>query len=124
MFPLFAASAPTPFSPPTPPTPGAPAADGSHWSYKNGASEIEISTTGNVTLDAGTDALYDLHGDGTLRVTEHTGKEQRELTAQRDAVVWKVNGSVRPFDAAGKQWLRGVIKARPVTPTPPPPPHK
>jgi len=124
LFPVFAAAAPTP---PTPPTPSAPAGNtssGSHWSFKAGASEIEIQTTGNVTFDPGTDAIFDLHGDGTLRVSERTGKETRELTAQRDGVVWRVNGAVHAFDAEGKTWLRTIVKARPATPTPPTPPRK
>jgi hypothetical protein len=128
LFPLAAAAAPTPPTPPTPPAPAADSPSGSHWSFKNGASEseIEIQTTGNVTFDPSSEALYDLHGDGTLRVSERAGKDQRVLTAQRDAVEWRVNGAVRLFDAHGKRWLRAILKARPRTPTPPtpPPPRK
>jgi hypothetical protein len=128
LFPLAASGAPTPPTPPPPPAPvTAPstAPSTSHWSFKNGASEIEIQTEGNVTLDPDAAALFDLHGDGTLRVRERTGKDLRELTAQPGTVVWRVNGAPRAFDADGKAWLRKILKARPATPTPPPaPPRK
>jgi hypothetical protein len=68
--------------------------------------------------------LFDLHGDGTLRITEKAGKDVRVLTAKGTQVTWMVNGTARPFNADGKDWLRQILKARPATPTPPTPPTK
>jgi len=108
----------------SPSTSSGSSAANSQWSFKNGASEIEIQTTGNVTLDPASDALFDLHDNGTLRVSEKAGKDVRVLTAQGTKVTWQVNGTGRPFNADGKDWLRKILKARPATPTPPPPPPR
>lgn len=125
-FPVAAMAAPpTPPTPPATPTPSAPSGGaGSQWTFKNGASEVQIQTTGNVTLNPDSDPSFDLHGDGTLHVRERDGKDVRQLTARRDGVVWQVNGASRPFDAAGKAWLKKILKARPQTPTPPAPPSR
>jgi hypothetical protein len=126
LFPLAAAAAaaPTPPTPPTPPAPVANAPTSSEWKFKTGSSEIEIQTEGNVTFAPDSDAIFDLHGDGVLRVRERDGKDVRTLTASKTGIVWQVNGATRPFDAAGKTWLRKIVKARPATPTPPPPPPR
>lgn len=120
LFPLAASAAvPTPPAPPATPPTSATAPSNSQWTFKNGASEIEIQTEGKVTFDADSAALYDLHGDGSLRVRERDGKDVRLLTAKGDKLSWTVNGTARPFDAEGKAWLRGILKARPATPAPP-----
>ena len=124
LFSLAASGAPTPPTPPTPPAPiasPATAPSTSHGSFQNGASQIEIETTGNVALDPDAAAPFDLHG-GTLRVRERTGKDLRELVAQPGTVVWRINGAPRAFDAEGNAWLRKILRARPATPTPPRPP--
>jgi hypothetical protein len=123
LFPVAATAAPP--TPPTPPAPAIPvdaAPSNSQWVFKNGASEIEIQTTGNVTFAPDSDPIFHLHGNGTLRVRERAGKDIRLLTAQRDKVVWRLNENVQPFDAQGKAWLRRILKARPRVPTPPTPP--
>ncbi|MEZ4364014.1 MAG: hypothetical protein R3B48_27825 [Kofleriaceae bacterium] len=127
LFTAASAAASPPPTPPTPPSPGVPrdsAPASSQWLFKHGASEIEIRTTGNVTFDAASDALFDLHGDGTLRVNENEGKTVRTLITRGTTVTWKVNGTARPFNASGKSWLRKILKARPTTPTPPAPTPK
>lgn len=124
LFPLATAMSPVPPVPPATPTPVATEPSSSQWVFKSGASEIEIHTEGNVTFDPASEAIFDLHGDGTLRVREKKGKEIRLLTAQRDEVIWSVNGATRPFDAEGKAWLRRILNARPAVPTPPTPPQR
>ena len=127
LFPFAAASPPTPPTPPTPPSPPvamSPDSDSSNssWNFKTGASEIQIQTTGNVTFDPASDAVFDLHGRGTLRVTDRAGKDIRTLIAQGSQITWTVNGKAQPYTAEAKDWLRKIIKARPATPTPPTPP--
>jgi hypothetical protein len=120
LFPVAASAAtPVPPTPPATPAPIASAPSTSQWVFKTGASEIEIQTQGNVTLDPDSDPGFIVHGDGTLRVRDRTGNDIRLLTAQRAEVTWRVNGTVRVFDSEGKVWLRRILKARPAVPTPP-----
>jgi hypothetical protein len=84
------------------------------------SSQISVQTTGDVTFDIASDEVFDLHGDGTLHVTDHTGNTTRTLFAEDDDVIYKVNGVKKPFDEDAKDWLRGVIAQLP--PPPPPPP--
>ncbi len=106
--------------PSPPPTPGEAATLDGRSVYKVGESEIDVQTTGHVRLDPDSEPLFDLHGDGSLQVRERSGSDVRVLTARRDEVVWRVNGSVRPFDGEGKAWLRKILVARPQPPAPPP----
>jgi hypothetical protein len=123
LFPVAASAAPpTPPTPPAPPVPVETAPSNSRSVFKSGTSEIEIQTTGKVTFAPDSEAIFDLHGDGTLRVQERNGKDTRLLTVKRSEVVWRVNGTARAFDAQGKTWLRRILKARPAVPTPPTPP--
>jgi len=86
------------------------------------SSQVSVQTTGNVTFDLGSDQVFDLHGNGTLRVTEINGNVIRELVAQGNQVVFTVNGASRPYDEEAKDWLRGIVAALPAPPPPPPPP--
>src|SRR5689334_6986270 len=102
LFPVAMASPP---APPATPTPAPPTASSdSNWNFQNGASQVQIQTTGNVTFDPDSDALFDLHGNGTLRVQEKNGHDVRVLTAQGNEVIYKVNGTVRPYEADAKAW--------------------
>ena len=118
LFQFAACAAPTPPTPPAPVATSPSSSPSSRWTYKNGANEIEVQTTGDVTLDPASDALFDLHGNGTLRVSEKARKDVRVLTAEGSRVTWLVNGTARPFNAHGKDWLRQILKAQPATPTP------
>jgi hypothetical protein len=84
------------------------------------ADQISVQTTGNVTFDLDSDDVFDLHGNGTLRVTENDGTTTHFLSARGTQVIYKVNGAARPFDDDAKDWLRGVLAQEP--PPPPPPP--
>lgn len=123
LFPFAASAASAAPTPPTPPTPSAPAAPTvGNWTYKSGSSEIDIQTTGEVTLDPTSAEVFSIRDDGTLRVQEKTGKDLKLLSAKKGSTVWLVNGKSKPFGADGKTWLRELLKARPATPTPPTPP--
>jgi hypothetical protein len=67
--------------------------------------------------------MFDLHGDGTLRVRERARRHLRLLIAHAADVSWTVDGKVGPFEADGKAWLRRILKARPAVPVPPKPPE-
>ena len=85
--------------------------------------QLQVQTTGNVTFDLASDQIFDLHGDGTLRVTEHNGGTTTTLFTQGSQVTYTVNGANLPYDDDAKEWLRRVLAQRPTPPTPPTPPH-
>jgi len=82
----------------------------------------QIQTTGNVTFDTDSDAIFDLHGNGTLFVSQRANHITRTLQAQGTSVIYTVNGVTKPYDEAAKDWLREAIDSAP-TPPPPPPTH-
>lgn len=86
------------------------------------SSSVQIQTTGNVTFDLQSEQIFDLHGDGTLRVSELNHGQLRQLWAQGSQVVYQVNGVNAPYDNAARSWLRQVLSSAPPPPPPPPPP--
>lgn len=84
--------------------------------------QVSIQTTGNVTFDIDSDAIFDLHGNGTLYVFERAGNTTRTLQAQGSSVIYTVNGVTKPYNDAAKDWLRGVLEDAPTPPPPPPAP--
>jgi predicted dehydrogenase len=92
--------------------------------YQHDGHAVEIRTTGTVTLDPASDAIFDLHGDGTLRVREKHGHHVRVLTARSRGVSYQVDGARHAYDDDAKAWLRRVLANEPAPPTPPPPPPR
>jgi hypothetical protein len=82
----------------------------------------QIQTTGNVTFDVDSDAIFDLHGTGTLFVSQRANHTTRTLQAQGSSVIYTVNGVTKPYDEAAKDWLREVLDSAPTPPPPPPAP--
>lgn len=130
LFPLGASSV-SPPTPPVPPTPPAdsrqestgsrsPSNDQSYWKFKSGAGEVQIRTSGSVTLDADSKELFRIDGNGSLEVEERDGSLVRQFTATKDKLSFQENGSEKKFDVERRVWLSKVLKARPATPTPPP----
>jgi hypothetical protein len=115
------------------PTPACGAPQSASGGTVDAGSQIQVQTTGNVTFDLDSDEIFDLHGNGTLRVTERSGSVTRMLFAQGTHVTYTVNGASRPYDDDAKDWLRGVLAQQPAPPPPPgpgpnpppppPPPH-
>ncbi|HEX4420525.1 MAG TPA: hypothetical protein VH165_21565 [Kofleriaceae bacterium] len=91
-------------------------------STESSADQISVQTTGNVTFDLDSDQIFDLHGTGTLFVSDKSHTTTKTLQAQGSSVVYAVNGVAKPYDAAAKDWLRGVLASQPPPPPPPPAP--
>jgi len=82
----------------------------------------QIQTTGNVTFDVDSEEIFDLHGTGTLFVSQRANHVTRTLQAQGSSVIYTVNGVTKPYDDAAKDWLRDVLDSAPTPPPPPPAP--
>jgi hypothetical protein len=91
-------------------------------SVEASATQVQIQTTGNVTFDLDSEEIFDLHGDGTLFVSERADRTTRTLRARGSSVIYTVNGVTRPFDDDAKDWLRAVLENAPPPPPPPPTP--
>jgi hypothetical protein len=98
--------------------PAAARADSS-YQVTRGVSTVSVQTTGNVTIDIGSNEIFDLHGDGTLHVHEVLKQTVRDLRASRDGVTFTVDGAAHTYDKDAKMWLRRVLSAIPKTPEPP-----
>lgn len=86
------------------------------------ADSSQIQTTGNVTFDLDSDQIFDLHGNGTLFVSQRANHTTRTLQAQGSSVIYTVNGVTKPYDESAKDWLRDVLETAPTPPPPPPAP--
>jgi len=102
--------------------PGASATAAPTGTVETSGDSTQIQTTGNVTFDVDSEEIFDLHGTGTLFVSQRANHTTRTLQAQGSSVIYTVNGVTRPYDEAAKDWLRDVLASAPTPPPPPPAP--
>jgi hypothetical protein len=75
---------------------------------------VKIQTQGNFALTDDWTGIVRLSRGAALRFEQDGAGGQRRLEVRpgndgRPLYVWKVGGVERPFDAAGREWLRGML---------------
>jgi beta-lactamase regulating signal transducer with metallopeptidase domain len=115
-------------NPPAPPTPPHPPATSVHshstshedingtqtFQWSEDGHRIKIRTEGKVDLNEDWTDIARLSRGAKMRIEEEVGGTTRRLDVEpgsdgRPVYTWKVDGTERPFDAAGRQWLRGML---------------
>jgi hypothetical protein len=76
--------------------------------------KIKIRTEGKVELTPDWTGIAQLSRGAEIRLEEYDGRTDRRLDVEpgeggRLVYRWIVDGKERPFDAAGRQWLQGML---------------
>ncbi|MEO6193504.1 MAG: M56 family metallopeptidase, partial [Thermoanaerobaculia bacterium] len=75
---------------------------------------IKIRTEGKIDLNEDWTGIVGLARGAEMRIEEEMGRTTRRLDVEpgsdgRPVYTWKVDGTERPFDAAGQKWLQGML---------------
>jgi hypothetical protein len=84
------------------------------FQWSDNGHKIRIRTEGKVDLNEDWTGIVRLSRGAEMRIEEEMGGTTRRLDIEpgsdgRPVYTWKVDGTERPFDAAGRQWLQGML---------------